>query len=92
MWQWLTTSSVNPAATALTVRAAMLAGVPAVIWILRILGVDAVLGADLEPTIEALSRMIEGALWIISGFGVVYGFGRKVYLTIKNKLQELQHK
>lgn len=85
MWEWLIKSSVNPTQVALTVRAAMLAVVPAAVLLLRLLGVDAVLGPDLEPIIDTLTRMIEGGLWVISGVGIIYGFGRKVYITIKNK-------
>ena len=91
-WQWIVQSSANPQATSLSVKMALLGIVPYALNIataacgfgLVCLGVDAV---GFNDVVEAISDTVFSGLTIVSSLGFIYGFGRKIVLSVKGRNQ-----
>lgn len=86
-WDWLVTSSADPARVSLTVRGALLALVPTVLGIVSAacgfgiicLGVDEPL---LNQIIESIAALIQGVLAVVAALWVVWGLIRKIVLSV----------
>ena len=87
IWQWLVQSSANARQVSLSAKAALLAIVPYILSLstgacglgLVCLGVEA---EGLNQVVEAITNIIFWGLSIVSAIGFIYGFGRKVWLSI----------
>lgn len=73
MFKWLATSSADPKKISLTLKAAA----PFIIMVAAFFKLD-IMEGDLD-------QFIAGVLMILTGYGVVYGFIRKIVLTIQGK-------
>lgn len=76
-FDWLMKSSADPARVSLTVKSSLLALLPVAMIFTGINGEEA------NTAIEAVSNTVFYGLSTISAVGVVYGFGRKLWLTFK---------
>lgn len=87
IWNWIVVSSADPSKTSLTVKAAGVLAIPYVLNSVKIacgvglvcIGVDS---ASLNGLVDASAGIVEAALSLIGGIAFVYGFARKVALSI----------
>lgn len=87
---WIVLSSKDPNKVSLTVRSALLAGIPGMIWMLGTLCATAnicipVEDAELRMVANAAADLAFLVLSAISTAGIIYGFFRKIWLTLKGE-------
>jgi len=81
VFNWLLTSSANPAAVSLTVKGFLTAGSAAIIPILGLTHVN--LGSDqINSIIDSIGLVIQDGLVLVGAIGTVVGLVRKVYLSL----------
>lgn len=88
VWTWLITSSADPARVSLTVRGALLALIPTILWLVSTAcGFGIVcLGVDepfLNQFVESLVALVQALLTAIAAVWVVWGMIRKIVNTAK---------
>lgn len=79
-FDWLTTSSANPEATALTVKGLVVTYLPLILVALKFFG------HDVQPDVNSLGNQVESLVIVLLGIPgalmTAYGLIRKIILTI----------
>lgn len=77
---WLVNSSKNPENLSLTIKGLLVAVLPMLIILSKMLGFETSEG-DMKAMIDMIESIIILGLGIVSSAMTIYGFGRKIYLT-----------
>lgn len=77
-WNWLVYSSADPKRYSATLKSSLLLLGTVVA---SVAGVANIQVGDLNPLIAGIVNVVESALYLISSIGVVYGLGRKLWLS-----------
>lgn len=90
IFNWIVLSSKDPNKVSLTVRAALLSAIPGAIWAVGTLcatgGVCIPIADDeLRTVANAAADLAFLALSAVSAIGIIYGFLRKIWLTVTGK-------
>lgn len=88
--EWVKKSSANPEKASLTVKSFLIGLIPAV---MKAVGLGCTLAlvciqtdaSELQNVALAVSNIVFWVLSIVAAAGVVYGFARKVFLTVAGK-------
>lgn len=81
-WNWLVKSSVNPAELSMTVQGFLLGILPLLLAIAPMFGLK-LDSQSLGDVVGALKQVIELGLGSVAAIFTLYGFIRKVVVTIK---------
>lgn len=90
IFNWIVLSSKDPNKVSLTVRAALLAAIPGAIWALGTLCATAgvcipIEDAELRAVANAAADLAFLTLSAVSAIGIIWGFFRKIWLTVTGK-------
>ncbi len=95
MWKWIAVSSADPKKLSLALRMSLIAAIP---WVLKLTGIACGFGlfcidvdsGNLEQVVESLSNVVFGTALVVSSIGAIYGWVRKVMLTVQGKNKALE--
>ena len=87
LWEWFVISSINPEKISLTVRGIAIACIPFAVILFRTLNIDIGEGL-LTDFLDAFGKFAIAIGATISAFLTFWGFGRKIWQTIKKRLNK----
>ena len=87
LWEWFVISSINPEKISLTVRGIAIACIPFAVILFRTFNIHIGEGL-LVDSFDALEKLIIAVGALISASLTLWGFGRKIWQTIKKRLNK----